>query len=356
MNDDRYRTLLGAFSAVADQPTVKAVLHSLRGVLASTSKLHGVELYLLNNDGQTLSSFEFDRDDDAPAIKLGAQLLRVGAVARVLDEQKPVLIPESQKVAHVPFKVFRGMASVGAVRDRLDLEDAGPRELEALGAEGLEVSVPVRGSVRTIIRDMLKHLCSAISYGGVSTLREFRQRFWAEPEQYLILLTHAHSDHIADLGDRNGPGCVRRGNHDSGGESSTARSERPASPTDEVGSPPLRRGETSSQHRADSCHFAQRAIRIARCRIDASDCVGEQDDAQAGAQCVDRGLLHAVLGRQPGDEQRIDVSTAQVVQQRQSIRRVPIEGRVPRAIGIVTLADDDRRGRKLEVWMKRSAR
>jgi hypothetical protein len=46
MTDDRYRTLLGAFSAVADQPTVKAVLHSLRGVLASTSKLHGVELYL----------------------------------------------------------------------------------------------------------------------------------------------------------------------------------------------------------------------------------------------------------------------------------------------------------------------
>jgi hypothetical protein len=86
MTDDRYRTLLGAFSAVADQPTVKAVLHSLRGVLASTSKLHGVELYLLSNDGQTLASFEFDRDDDAPAIKVGAKLLRIGAVAKVLDE------------------------------------------------------------------------------------------------------------------------------------------------------------------------------------------------------------------------------------------------------------------------------
>jgi formate hydrogenlyase transcriptional activator len=94
MTDDRYRTLLGAFSAVADQPTVKAVLHSLRGVLASTSKLHGVELYLLSNDGQSLASFEFDRDDDAPAIKVGAKLLRIGAVAKVLDEQKPVFIPD----------------------------------------------------------------------------------------------------------------------------------------------------------------------------------------------------------------------------------------------------------------------
>ena len=104
---------------------------------------------------------------------------------------KPVLIPESQKVAHVPFKVFRGMASVGAVRDRLDLEDAGPREVEALGAEGLEVSVPARGSVRIILHDMLKHLCSAISYGGVGSLQELRKKFWSEPERYLIRLSHA---------------------------------------------------------------------------------------------------------------------------------------------------------------------
>ena len=41
------------------------------------------------------------------------------------DRAKPVLMPESQKIVQVPFKVFRGMASVGAVRDRLDLEEAG---------------------------------------------------------------------------------------------------------------------------------------------------------------------------------------------------------------------------------------
>jgi hypothetical protein len=108
MNDDRYRTLLGAFSAVADQPTVKAVLHSLRGVLASTSKLHGVELYLLSNDGQTLSSFEFDRDEDAPAINVGAKLSRIGGVARVLDEQKPVFIPDlAPEICPVRFSDIR---------------------------------------------------------------------------------------------------------------------------------------------------------------------------------------------------------------------------------------------------------
>ncbi len=73
---------------------------------------------------------------------------------------KSVLMPESQKVVQVPFKVFRGMASLAAVRDRLDLEEADAQEVEALGAEGLEVSVPARGSVRSVIHEMLKHLCS----------------------------------------------------------------------------------------------------------------------------------------------------------------------------------------------------
>jgi IMP dehydrogenase len=104
---------------------------------------------------------------------------------------KPVLMPESQKIVQVPFKVFRGMASIAAVRDRLDLEEADPNEVEALGAEGLEVSVPARGSVRSVIQDMLKHLCSAVSYGGALTLQELRQKFSAHPERYLVRLSPA---------------------------------------------------------------------------------------------------------------------------------------------------------------------
>jgi IMP dehydrogenase len=104
---------------------------------------------------------------------------------------KPVLMPESQKVVQVPFKVFRGMASLAAVKDRLDLEEADAHEVEALGAEGLEVSVPARGSVRTVVQDMLKHLCSSISYGGAASLRDLRDQFMADPERYLVRLSAA---------------------------------------------------------------------------------------------------------------------------------------------------------------------
>jgi IMP dehydrogenase len=102
---------------------------------------------------------------------------------------KSVLLPESQKTVKVPFKVLRGMASLEAIRDRLDVEDADQVELDALGAEGMEISVPARGSARTIVRDMIKHLSSSISYGGAASLRELRERFWAEPERYLIKLS-----------------------------------------------------------------------------------------------------------------------------------------------------------------------
>ena len=101
--EDRYRTLLDASTVLADQPTVKAVLHSLRGVLSSTTHLHGTELYVLSDDGDNLHVFEFDREPDAPAIKVGTKLSRTETIARVLDEQQPVLIPDvSQELLNHP--------------------------------------------------------------------------------------------------------------------------------------------------------------------------------------------------------------------------------------------------------------
>jgi IMP dehydrogenase/GMP reductase len=100
-----------------------------------------------------------------------------------------VVLPESQKTVKVPFKVLRGMASIDAIRDRLDVEDADHIELEAIGAEGMEISVPARGSVRTILRDMIKHLCSSISYGGASSLHELRTLFWANPQKFIVRLS-----------------------------------------------------------------------------------------------------------------------------------------------------------------------
>ena len=129
------------------------------------------------------------------ALLFGGDTVMLGSMFAGTEEtpgdivQKSVLLPDQGRSVKVAFKVLRGMASIEAIRDRLDVEDAETLDIEALGAEGTEVSVPARGSVRPIVQDILKHLCSSVSYGGARSLAELRQHFWADPFQYLIRLS-----------------------------------------------------------------------------------------------------------------------------------------------------------------------
>ena len=140
----------------------------------------------IKRDGAVAQALLFGGD----TVMLGSAL--AGTIETPGDTvQKPVVIPESHKTVKVPFKVFRGMASLQAIVDRLDVEDAESADVEALGAEGTEISVPARGSVRPIVRDMLKHLCSAISYGGANSLSELQEMFRRDPKRYAIRLTES---------------------------------------------------------------------------------------------------------------------------------------------------------------------
>lgn len=131
------------------------------------------------------------------ALLLGGESVMLGSALAGTTEtpgdvvQKPVVVPDSHKTVRVPFKVFRGMASLEAIVDRLDVEDAEAADVEALGAEGMEISVPARGSVRPVLRDMLKHLCSAVSYGGTNSLGELQEAFRRDPSRFLIKLSAA---------------------------------------------------------------------------------------------------------------------------------------------------------------------
>src|SRR4030095_6872153 len=140
----------------------------------------------IKRDGAVVQALLFGGD----TVMLGSAL--AGTIETPGDTvQKPVVIPESHKALKVPFKVFRGMASLQAIVDRLDVEDAESADVEALGAEGMEISVPARGSVRPITRDMLKHLCSAISYGGAGSLAELREMLARDPSRYVIRLSES---------------------------------------------------------------------------------------------------------------------------------------------------------------------
>ncbi len=54
----------------------------------------GAHLYVLGSDGESLHLLEFDREADAPAIKIGTKISRVGEVARVLEDLEAVFLPD----------------------------------------------------------------------------------------------------------------------------------------------------------------------------------------------------------------------------------------------------------------------
>jgi formate hydrogenlyase transcriptional activator len=101
--EDRYRTLLDVSSAIVEQPTVEAVLRSLRGVLSGIAAVHGTVLYLLSEDHETLQIMAFDQPPDEPALRRGTKISRIGVIAQAIDEQLPVYIADvSQEMLKHP--------------------------------------------------------------------------------------------------------------------------------------------------------------------------------------------------------------------------------------------------------------
>jgi formate hydrogenlyase transcriptional activator len=114
ITEGRYRTLLDAPTVLAEQPTIKAVLSSLRGVLSSTSRLHGADLYVLDNDGNNLRLLDFDKELDAPGIQIGSRIPCTGFAAEVLEQQKPVFLPDvSQEMLKIPDLAAFASACIG---------------------------------------------------------------------------------------------------------------------------------------------------------------------------------------------------------------------------------------------------
>ena len=66
-------------------------------ILSSTSKLHGADLYVLENDGNNLRLLDYDKEHDAPPIPIGTRIPCAGAAAEVIERRSPFLFPTCRK-------------------------------------------------------------------------------------------------------------------------------------------------------------------------------------------------------------------------------------------------------------------
>jgi len=94
---------LNISGTVAGEPSVEALLCSLRPLLANITALHGADLFLLDDGDKTLQLFAFDRAPDAPSIPAGIQVACIGPVAQVLEGQQPRFVPDvAQALMNIP--------------------------------------------------------------------------------------------------------------------------------------------------------------------------------------------------------------------------------------------------------------
>jgi len=108
--------------------------------------------------------------DVVKALAAGASMVMLGGMlAGTLETPGEVIYPEGEGPVG-PIKVFRGMASEEAHSDYYgDLPDWKT-------AEGVSITVPARGSVEEVVKDVVGGLRSGLTYCGASNVTELQSR------------------------------------------------------------------------------------------------------------------------------------------------------------------------------------
>lgn len=124
------------------------------------------------------------------ALLLGADSVMIGGLFAGTDET-PGLVFRKSTGEYV--KRFRGMASREAVYERLRAEeDDDPYETSSrISPEGIDKEIKVKGPVVPVVREMVGHISSMVSYVGATSLQEAKEMFTAQPKYYLIKLSEA---------------------------------------------------------------------------------------------------------------------------------------------------------------------
>lgn len=112
--------------------------------------------------------------DIAKAVAAGADTVMIGSLFAGMEESPgETILYEGRS-----YKVYRGMGSVGAMKegskDRYMQESE--EEVAKLVPEGIEGMIPYRGPVSDTIYQLIGGVRSAMGYCGTGTIREFKER------------------------------------------------------------------------------------------------------------------------------------------------------------------------------------
>ncbi len=132
--------------------------------------------------------------DVVKAMAAGASSVMIGALFAGTEESPGERVLYRGRT----YKVYRGMGSLGAMRERKSMRDRYMQEdvaEEKLVPEGLEGRVPYKGPLAAVIIQLIGGLRSGMGYCGVPTIEELR----AEAEFYRITAAGLRESHPHDI-------------------------------------------------------------------------------------------------------------------------------------------------------------
>lgn len=113
--------------------------------------------------------------DVAKALAAGAQTAMIGNLLAGTDESPGSVITRDGR----RFKLYRGMAGIGANLSKRDAEEKELEDqllLDDMTPEGVDALVPYRGTVTEVLRQLLGGLRSGMSYSGARTIKELQEK------------------------------------------------------------------------------------------------------------------------------------------------------------------------------------
>lgn len=133
-----------------------------------------------------------DSGDITKALAAGASAVMFGSLLAGTDESPGYFVRRNG----VKYKAYRGMASFGAnvSRKKVDNVDVVLSELSQIVPEGVESSVPYRGTVKEVVSQLLGGLRSGMSYCGATNLKELRKN-----SEFIMLTQSGASESYSKL-------------------------------------------------------------------------------------------------------------------------------------------------------------
>jgi formate hydrogenlyase transcriptional activator len=165
LDGNRYRALVGVSTAIASQPDVRAILHSISALVSKVVSFDSIALLLVDERRKTARLYALAAGRFDPGIEVGTEIpYENTAIVTVLEKQEPVVVDTRQELQRIPqfaqtvhvegiqnsylFPISGSRRKLGVlIFGVADREQYSPADIELMSSVAAHVSVALEGAL-----------------------------------------------------------------------------------------------------------------------------------------------------------------------------------------------------------------